>query len=254
MHHTLETRSDERSCTPGVTAQSAGAPSPVSPRHVDRLAARRSRPIDQRQRSGDPRRAVARTTVCWDERPLEEHLAADLDDAFPRLLVAYQDRLFGFALRLTTGRQDAEEVVQDAFVRAYRALMSYPTDRIHALHVTPWLFQITLNVARNRARGSRLATVSLQVEQEASNWEPEDDAAAGPEPLALQREMARDLSAAVAALPQKYRVAVSLRHGEGLTYPELAVALGQPIGTMKATVHRGVRLLSATLKSTERNI
>ena len=79
-------------------------------------------------------------------------LAADLEGSFEQVVVAYQNRLYGFALRLTGSPQDAEEITQDAFVRAYRALATYPAMRIRTLALRPWLHQILLNVFRNRVR------------------------------------------------------------------------------------------------------
>src|SRR5919199_1366977 len=86
------------------------------------------------------------------ERVLADDLAADLATHFPRLVRAYQDRLFAFALRLAGNPLDAEECLQDAFVRAYRALERYPSEQIGALQIQAWLYRITLNVVRNRAR------------------------------------------------------------------------------------------------------
>src|SRR5439155_2402681 len=96
-----------------------------------------------------------------DEQSLSASLAADLDGHFEQLVRTYQDRLFGFALRLTGSRQDAEESIQDAFVRAYRALQGYAEDRRRALRLRPWLYQITLNVVRNRVRRPTLVAVSV---------------------------------------------------------------------------------------------
>ena len=69
-------------------------------------------------------------------------LAADLDAAFESLVRTFQDRLFSFALRLCGNREDAEEVAQDSFVRAYRALKTYPEERIRALSLQAWLYRI----------------------------------------------------------------------------------------------------------------
>ncbi|HET6318956.1 MAG TPA: sigma factor, partial [Chloroflexota bacterium] len=87
-----------------------------------------------------------------DEHGLSARLADDLDGHFEQLVRTFQDRLFGFALRLTNSRQDAEESVQDAFVRAYRALEGYPREQRQTLHLKAWLYRITLNVVRNRVR------------------------------------------------------------------------------------------------------
>jgi len=89
-------------------------------------------------------------------------LAADLDAAFEGMVRTFQDRLYSFAHRLCGNREDAEEVAQDAFVRAYRALKTYPAERIRALSLQAWLYRITLNVARNRWRGKRVRLVSLE--------------------------------------------------------------------------------------------
>ena len=80
-------------------------------------------------------------------------LADDRDAAFPRLVRALQDGVFAGALRLTGSRADAEEITQEAFVRAYRALGAYPDERVRELRVREWVWTIALNLCRNRARG-----------------------------------------------------------------------------------------------------
>src|SRR3954471_14225838 len=96
-----------------------------------------------------------------DDAALAERLAAALDDHFESLVLAHQDRLFTIALRTSGNRHDAEELVQDAFVRAYRALAAWPADRIRALRVRGWLTTILLNAGRNRARVRRVPTPEL---------------------------------------------------------------------------------------------
>jgi RNA polymerase sigma-70 factor (ECF subfamily) len=182
------------------------------------------------------------------EEDLRAALASDLDGTFERLVLAYQGRLYAFALRLTGRREDAEEIAQDAFMRAYRALAAYPAERIACLALRAWLFQITVNVARNRRRRPGVKTVPLDGDgSEAAFAEPEDDVRTRPEALAERGETARTLAAELAALPDRYRAAVVLRHVEGLGYAELAGVLGQPVGTVKANVHRGVLLLRKAL-------
>ncbi len=187
--------------------------------------------------------------VEWTLQPAEEELAALLavDPAghFESVVVIFQDRLFSFALRLTGNRQDAEEIAQDAFVRAYRSLAAYEPERIRALRLRPWLYQITLNVVRNRVRGKRLQLVELDDQGPVTAIAEADEA--GPEAATIRSELARELAALVAALPWRYRAPVILRHVEGLGYGEAAGVLGQPVGTVKANVHRGVRLLRDAL-------
>jgi RNA polymerase sigma-70 factor (ECF subfamily) len=181
-----------------------------------------------------------------DEQMLAARLATDVAAHFPALVRAYQDRLFAFAVRLTGNRQDAEECLQDAFVRAYRALEGYSAEQVGDLHVRAWLYRITLNVVRNRARRSRpnLVDIDGPVGELLAA-----DAAEQPE-LALQAaERRARLAAALAALPHRYAAAVVLRHVQGLSYIEAAEILEQPVGTTKSDVHRGLALLRETLES-----
>ena len=80
---------------------------------------------------------------------------------FERIVDDYQRRLYGFALRMTGNREDAEEIVQDAFVRAYRALGKMSPEQRADLRLQPWLYTITLNVTRNRLRSKRPSNVAL---------------------------------------------------------------------------------------------
>ena len=112
---------------------------------------------------GQPDEEKGRAGVAMvQDEALRGRLAEDLDGAFEDLVRAYQDRLFSFALRLTSRREDAEEIAQDAFVRAYRALGTYPAERIRGMALRAWLYQVTLNVTRNRLRGKKLKVVSLK--------------------------------------------------------------------------------------------
>src|SRR5450432_2399213 len=110
-------------------------------------------------------------------------LANDLDGHFEALVLAFQDRLYGFALRFCANREDAEEIAQDAFVRAYRALQKYPPDRIRSLSLRAWLYQIALNVARNRFRRKRHRLVSLDERRAAPYSGLRNDPNANPNPL-----------------------------------------------------------------------
>ena len=169
-------------------------------------------------------------------------LSADLDGAFPVLVEAHQDRLFTIALRVLGNRSDAEEAAQDAFVRAYRAIAGYPAERIRELRLRPWLATIVLNVCRNRVRVRRVATTELA-------FEPAAEPAADPFSSRHGREV---WAALLATLPPTQRVAVVFRHVDGLSYTEMAEALGRPEGTVKAQVHRGLAALRTAFIAAER--
>jgi RNA polymerase sigma-70 factor, ECF subfamily len=176
-----------------------------------------------------------------DEHGLSEALARDLDGHFEQLVVVFQDRLYGFALRLLGSTRDAEESTQDAFMRAYRALQGYSAERRRELHVRAWLFQITLNVVRNRVRKVRVP--ETPIDDQLESVLPAHVADEQPEVAALRRERLGELSREIAALPERYAAAVVLRHVHGLSYEETAQVLAQPVGTTKSDVHRGLRLL-----------
>ena len=186
------------------------------------------------------------------EPDLPEALATDLDDSFEQLVLAYQNRLYAFALRLSGSPQDAEEITQDAFVRAYEALRSYAAQRVRDMALRSWLYQITLNVFRNRVRCHHLQLVALAQEEDETAMDPADAPQTRPDALLEQVEFQQKLGALLAALPERYRVVVVLRHVQGLTYGEIAGVLNQPIGTVKANVHRGLRLLRETLDEQEK--
>lgn len=185
------------------------------------------------------------------EQELPTALAVDLDSNFARLVEIYQDRLYAFVLRLSGNPQDAEEVTIDALVRAYQALGQYGDERIQALALRPWLYQITLNVFRNRVRGQRLQLVSRHLTEETAALEVADDEAGRPDAVLERAELRETLATLVAALPERERMVVVLRHVQGLGYNEMAVLLRQPVGTVKANVHRGIRRLREALRAYE---
>ena len=167
---------------------------------------------------------------------LSAALAADVDKAFPALVKATQDRLYSLALSFARKAADADDVTQDAYVRAYRALRTYPPARIRVLHVRPWLAKIALNVWRNRVRSHARDPAPLLEE-------PAGDETDAPAARFERSESVAQLRALVAKLPERYRVAVQLRHVYDLPYAEAARVLGIPVGTLKANVHRGTRML-----------
>jgi len=164
-------------------------------------------------------------------------LATDVDGSFEAFVRAEQHFVFGVAVRLTVDRHDAEEVAQEAFVRAYRALRGYEAERIRALRVRPWLARITLNVQRNRVRRRR-DVVPLDTATPPSAPHSE-----GPEANAEAASWRDACAGWLAGLPEPYRLAVALRHIDGLTYGEVAEVLDRPVGTVKAQVHRGLGML-----------
>ncbi|HUO46137.1 MAG TPA: RNA polymerase sigma factor [Acidimicrobiia bacterium] len=166
--------------------------------------------------------------------PLMENLcrrlATDLEGAFPDLVFELQDDIYS-GLRSLAGNE-AEDLTQETFIRAYRALQSYPPEQIQGLKVRGWIWTIALNLGRNHARDRARRPVPVGTEIEPVSDDPEL-----PDLDAWQRRLAK--------LSVPMRKAVVLRHVVGLGYDEISLALSRPPGTVKADVHRGlVRLRS----------
>lgn len=181
---------------------------------------------------------------------LATRLSRNLEAAFPDLVTGHQDRLYTIALRLLGDRRDAEEVAQDALVRAFRAMAGYPRDRTATLRLRPWLASIAVNLARNRRR-------RLDDRRPPSQLEPMLDAGFDlpteghhrPDAVAARRDTQRELADALLQLTPAVRAAIVLRHVDGLSVAETAEALGRPEGTVKAQVHRGLRELRLILEA-----
>ncbi len=140
-------------------------------------------------------------------------------------------RVYRLAYRLTGNRQDAEDLTQDVFVRVFRSLDSFEPGNFAG-----WLHRITTNLFLDRARRAariRMDGFAEGAEQQllGSHVLPEDavhDAGFDP-----------DIEAALASLPEKFRVAVVLCDVEGLSYDEIADVLGVKVGTVRSRIHRG---------------
>jgi RNA polymerase sigma-70 factor (ECF subfamily) len=194
-----------------------------------------------------------------DDDALLARLADDLDSAFEALVRAHQDRLYTIALRMLGNASDAEEVAQDAFLRAYRALAGYEPARIRELRLRGWLATIVIRRCRSRAVRRHLATTPLGPELAdtggaaiAETTAAQSPPSQSPVQHALRRESAEAWVARIAALPERYRAAIVLRHVDGLSYPEMSEVLGRPEGTVKAQVHRGLALLRHAIEASER--
>lgn len=201
---------------------------------------------------GQPEQQAKAGNAMSQDEALRDGLATDLDGNFEGLVRSYQDRLYSFALRVLRNPQDAEEAAQDAFVRAYRALASYGSERVRALALRAWLYRITLNVARNRLRGKKPRIVSLDSPHPHSGdgearWEPADDPSGRPDARYEESRRRADIATLVDRLPKRYREPLVLRYVEGLRLDEVAKVLHQPLGTAKSNVHRGIVALRESL-------
>lgn len=172
---------------------------------------------------------------------LAGRLAEDLDGAFEDVVVGFQDALFAFVTGMSGDPGRAEEVVQDAFVRAYGALRGWSPERIRELALRPWLFRIALNALRSRLRGGQVQLVLVESPPEGA------DPAPSAEDVALRGDVNARLGHALACITQEQRAAVLLRFAHDLSYARIAEVQGRPVGTVKSDVHRGLLALRRRL-------
>jgi RNA polymerase sigma-70 factor, ECF subfamily len=175
----------------------------------------------------------------------ELHLAlvADLDSGFAELVRAHERVVYSVARQLSSRPSDAEDLAAEAFLRAYRALRGYDTERIRSLRLRPWLLTILRNAARNAARDAARRPGPPPM------FEPAEPHPSEPsvEQQVEQDDVQRELGVALAQLPEAQRVAVVLRHVVGLATTEVAEVLGCPDGTAKSHIWRGLQRLRALL-------
>jgi RNA polymerase sigma-70 factor (ECF subfamily) len=184
------------------------------------------------------------------EARLIDALAADVDAAFPQVVAEHQDRLYTIALRMLGDPHDAEEATQDALVRAYRALAGYETARILDLQLRAWLTTIVLNGCRSRlGRMARRGSASSSLDDVSESAAPRTHDRYSPESIVHAAAERDAWGQRLLGLPPAQRSAVILRHVDGLSYPEMAIALGRPEGTVKAHVHRGIARLRTILEA-----
>ena len=160
----------------------------------------------------------------------------DLDRGFTDLVRAHQPGIYAGAHRLTGSRAAAEEIAQDTFLRAYKALDGYHDDRIAELSLSPWLWTIALNLCRSRARRTRPTGALPATEPGVVDVEPLDDAV---------------WNRRLAVLSVTQRTAVVLRYVLDLPVNDVAAITGRPVGTTKADISRGIARLRATIEAEE---
>jgi RNA polymerase sigma-70 factor (ECF subfamily) len=156
--------------------------------------------------------------------------------AFDELVERYQLRLFRFAYRLLRDRAEAEDAVQETFVRAYRALNAYSPDGFFS----SWIYRIALNECRRRMRGYR-PTVAIELAPPARNL-PD------PQQSILARERHRFVREALDTLPEHYRLVMVLFYFEELSVEEIAHTLGISVSAVKVRLHRGRERLAKILE------
>ena len=176
-------------------------------------------------------------------------LAGD-EKAYRELVEMYQGQVFSLALRMVRRREDAEDATQETFVRMFRALERYDTNRPFAA----WLMTIASRLCIDQIRRRRVNPVSLTQQEAGSDEAYEmdiEDPGPGPDEVTSHSEEEKRSNDLIQSLPPHYRVVVVLRHQQDLSYEEIAQALNLPLGTVKARIHRAREILKLRLGERE---
>lgn len=208
----------------------------------------------------DLARDLARSTARWlthprqDEKPLAAPDYAALEDrelatmaaagreaAFRELLARYERPVFSLIYRMVRDRTQAEDLAQEAFVRAFNAIGTYKT----SYKFSNWILKIANNHTIDHLRKRRIETVSIHGSPHATTLEEASQSELvvasqdeNPHEYLEHKELGGQIERAIGGLREEYRTAVILRHVEGYAYDEIAEIMGVPLGTVKTYLHR----------------
>jgi len=186
------------------------------------------------------------------EREIDQGLVLRVQEgdkkAFELLVLKYQRKLMRLVSRLIRDQAEAEDVVQEAFIKAYRAL---PQFRGESAFYT-WLYRIGINTAKNYlvTQGRRAPTSTDVNSEEAETFDDGEHLRDinTPESLLATKQIARTVNLAMETLPDELRTAITLREIEGLSYDEIAEAMNCPIGTVRSRIFRAREAIADKLR------
>ena len=172
--------------------------------------------------------------MCKDPVEMARRAAQGDTEAFGELVNLYQGAVYAVSYRMLGVVTEAEDVTQDAFVRAYRSLSTYDLER----PILPWLKKIAVNLCLDRLKHP--FELPLDEEFLAAN--------SGPEAQVIQRDRDHQVRASLLSLPPHYRAVIELRHFQEMSYEEIALTLRRPLASIKTELFRARKLLSERLK------
>ena len=180
-----------------------------------------------------------------DEELVARAKAGDLD-SFNQLVSRWERPIYALAYRTLGREEDARDVVQEAFLRAYRGLKGFKGEA----KFSSWLYRITLNLCRDWSRRERRAPI-VQVPEGTDPVELADEqvqTSESVEDLVARREMSEAVAKAMAELPDEQRTAIMLKEYHGLTFQEIAGMLDCPLSTVKTRLYQGLSVLRRRLE------
>lgn len=193
---------------------------------------------DSRQ---DTKPLAALDYASLDDRELATHAARGHEPAFRELLVRYERPVFSLVYRMVRDRTLAEDLAQEAFIRAFNAIGTYKT----SYKFSNWILKIANNHTIDHLRKRRLETVSIDGSPHATTADEVSQSRVmiassdeTPAEYVEHRELGSQIEQAIAGLREEYRTVIVLRHVEGYAYDEIADIMELPLGTVKTYLHR----------------
>ena len=209
--------------------------------------ARRKAPAEQARTASGP---VAPPEPVQEAVLVERAKNGNLE-AYDELVKRYQERIYATVYHMTSNHEDANDLAQDAFIKAFQALKSFKGGS----SFYTWLYRIAVNTAKKALvdlkRDPLVSEASLAVQDEGdetSRVENELSDGETPEALLASREIAAAVNAAIEALSEDLRQAITLREIEGLSYEEIAEVMNCPIGTVRSRIFRAREAIAARLR------
>jgi RNA polymerase sigma-70 factor, ECF subfamily len=180
--------------------------------------------------------------AALDDREVVALACKGRETAFRELLARYERPVFSLVVRMVRDPSLAEDLAQEAFIKAFHALGSYDP----RYKFSSWLFKIANNLTIDHLRRKQLDTVSIHGSPNAASGEDVArtsiavvDSGETPEEYTANRELGGQIEVAIGRLRPEYRTAILLRHVEGHSYEEVAEIMEVPLGTVKTYIHRG---------------
>lgn len=190
-------------------------------------------------------RENASSSSLEDDKFVKRAIEGD-QDAYTQLMDKYQKPLYFHVLKMVRNREQVEDLVQEAFMKAFNNLNSYNTNYAFST----WLYRITTNHTIDYLRKKKLKTTSINDPVKTKDGEMEiqisDDAETDRD--IIRKERKKIIHNAINDLPKKYRRVIEMRHLQELSYQEIADQLDLPLGTVKAHIFRAREMLYKELK------
>ncbi len=191
-------------------------------------------------------------SIVSTEREIDKRLVERVQQgdkmAFDLLVTKYQRKLFRLVLRLVSNQTEAEDVVQETFIKAYRALHQFRGDS--AFYT--WLYRIGINTAKNFLdnQGRRVPTSTDATAEQVEAFEEGENLRDinTPESMLASKQIAETVNVAMEELPDDLRMALSLREMDGLSYDEIAAIMECPIGTVRSRIFRARESIAVRLR------